>query len=60
MLTIRSVDNPDQGVSEGFIIETEFEGVSLDLTDQSTLNGRTFTTAKKTNPINVLSMTFDP
>ena len=49
-LTIKNIKNPDAGTTDGFIISTIYDGVTLDVTDQTTLTGRTFTsiaTARK-------------
>ncbi|CAD8094793.1 unnamed protein product [Paramecium primaurelia] len=59
-LVIKGVQNPDQGTTQGFVISTEYDGVKLDGTDESNLNGRTFTAASKTNPIILNSLVFDP
>jgi histone deacetylase 6 len=50
---LRDVTNPDEGQTEGFLIQTSFAQVYLDLTDTSTTNGRTFTSYAKTLPISV-------
>lgn len=36
--------NPDAGRTEGFIITTTYDGLTLDKTDETALTGRTITT----------------
>ena len=39
---------------------TSYDGVYLDITDETTTRGRTFTSQKKTLPITVQEISFDP
>lgn len=60
VLTISEVSNPDEGTTEGFLISTTFDGLTLDETDETTLIGRTITTKAKASDITVSSISFDP
>jgi hypothetical protein len=42
------------------VVKTSYDGVYLDITDESTTRGRTFTSSKKTLPIAVQEISFDP
>lgn len=46
-LKIKNIKNPDAGTTEGFTVQTSYDGVVLDVTDESTLSGRTFTSTTK-------------
>jgi len=46
-LTIQNILNPDAGTTDGFTIKTSYDGVNLDVTDTSSLTGRTFTSIAK-------------
>ncbi|KAL4499934.1 hypothetical protein ABPG72_015283 [Tetrahymena utriculariae] len=59
-LSITNIQNPDQGTSDGFIIQTTYDGQTLDITDQTTLNSRTITTVQTAPQITVNSITFSP
>ncbi|EAR97741.2 histone deacetylase family protein (macronuclear) [Tetrahymena thermophila SB210] len=59
-LSITNIKNPDQGTSDGFIIETTYDGQTLDITDQTTLSSRTITTVQRAPEITVNSITFSP
>ena len=60
VLTISEVSNPDEGTTEGFLISTTFDGLTLDQTDETTLIGRTIMTKSKASDITVSSISFDP
>lgn len=45
------VYNPDVGTTAGFVVQTSFGGIYLDVTDNTTTNGRTFTSYAKVLPI---------
>ena len=59
-VTILNVLNPDYGTTSGFIVQTSYDGVTLDITDTSSLIGRTLTTSPKANPITYLGLSFSP
>ena len=50
-LKIRNIKNPDAGTTDGFTVTTSYDGVTLDVTDTSSLNGRTFTSIPKARNI---------
>lgn len=60
MFGITNISNPDQGTTDGMIIETTYDGLTLDVTDSSTTTGRTVTTTQTAPEITVNSITFDP
>jgi len=59
-VTIMNVLNPDFGTTDGFVITTSYDGVTLDVTDTTSLLGRTLSTTPKPNAITYLGMLFDP
>jgi histone deacetylase 6 len=59
-VTIMNVLNPDFGTTDGFVITTSYDGVTLDVTDTISLLGRTLSTTPKPNAITYLGMLFDP
>lgn len=46
-LKIKNIKNPDASTTAGFTIKTSYDGVTLDVTDESSLAGRTFTSTQK-------------
>ena len=46
-LKIKHVKNPDEGTTDGFLVTTSYDGVTLDVTDATSLSGRTFTSIAK-------------
>ena len=54
------MQNPDQGETEGFLIQTQYNGVTLDATDLSTLASRTFTTEFIPLSLKVVAYSFTP
>lgn len=50
-LKIKNIKNPDAGTTDGFLVTTSYDGVTLDITDQTSLSGRTFTSFPKARNI---------
>ena len=59
-ITIMNVLNPDYGTTGGFVIQTSYDGVTLDITDTTSLVGRTLTTSAKANTITEVALSNDP
>lgn len=59
-LSISNINNPDLGTTDGFSINTYYDSLNLDTTNEDSLVSRTFTTVAKADKISVKQVSFYP
>ena len=59
-LSISNINNPDLGTTDGFLINTYYDSLNLDTTNEDSLVARTFTTVAKADKVTVNKVSFYP